>query len=206
LAAALEILREGGHHALTVRAVAARAGCSTIGVYTWFGGKDGLVDAILIDGYHSFAEALRAIGGDGANGKQPVGGQSVGGKVSQPSPGRISGLMAQGFAYRAWALAHPTEYHVMFGRAVPGHVPGEEAVVAGLIAFELLRAEVVAAQQSGVISEPDTDAVAMALWGVAHGLVSIELSQPGPPAVNTDESLHDRTFALAMNMLVAGLA
>ena len=50
LAAALAILGEEDQHALTVRRVAARAGCSTIGVYTWFGSKDGLVDAILAEG------------------------------------------------------------------------------------------------------------------------------------------------------------
>ena len=58
LEAALEILKAQGHEALTVRKVAERAGCSTIGVYTWFGGKDGLVDAILIDGFRAFAGAL----------------------------------------------------------------------------------------------------------------------------------------------------
>jgi AcrR family transcriptional regulator len=192
LAAALEILREGGHQALTVRAVATRAGCSTIGVYTWFGGKDGLVDAILIDGYHSFAEALRA---DTDSLRPALEGSAA-----------LRGLVAQGRAYRAWALAHPTEYHVMFGRAVPGHVPGGEAIVAGMVAFELLRTEVTAAQASGAIATRDTDAVAMAVWGVAHGLVSIELSQPGPPSLTADRSLHERTFDLAMAMVVAGLS
>ena len=44
--------------ALTVRNVAAAAGCSTTGVYTYFGGKDGLVDAIFVDGFEKFDAAL----------------------------------------------------------------------------------------------------------------------------------------------------
>jgi AcrR family transcriptional regulator len=184
LRAALDILRESGHQALTVRAVATRAGCSTIGVYTWFGGKDGLVDAILIDGYTSFADALRAV---------------------PASRARLGGLIGQGHAYRAWALAHPTEYHVMFGRAVPGHVPGEAAVLAGAVAFELLRDEVVKAQERELIAVRDTDAVAMTLWGLVHGLVSLELAAPTPRSLVGDASLHERSYALALKLWSAAL-
>jgi AcrR family transcriptional regulator len=59
LDAALRLLADEGHAALTVRRVATEAGCSTIGVYTWFGGKDGLIDALWTEGFASFAAALR---------------------------------------------------------------------------------------------------------------------------------------------------
>src|SRR3954453_21336417 len=84
--AAIAILRRHGAGALTVRSVATAAGCSTTGVYTWFGGKHGLVEAIFVDGFERFGAAL-----DGA-----------------------AGATEMAMVYRTWALANPTHYMVMF--------------------------------------------------------------------------------------------
>jgi AcrR family transcriptional regulator len=185
LAAALEILRKDGHAALTVRRVAERAGCSTIGVYTWFGGKDGLVDAILVDGYRSFALALRR---------------------SKPIPGPLGGLVGQARAYRTWAMKHPTSYRVMFMQAVPGHSPGVEAAAEGLVAYETLLREVQREQLSGSIAESDADGVALTVWGLVHGLVSIELASAEPPVTNRGRNLHRRSYDLALRLMVRGLS
>jgi AcrR family transcriptional regulator len=185
LQAALEILSVDGHTALTVRRVAARAGCSTIGVYTWFGGKDGLIDAILVDGFESFAIALRS---------------------AKPTRVALGGLVAQGRAYRRWALENPMYYRVMFMQAVPGHVPNAEALTAGTISYEILRAEVLRSQERLWIEESDTDAVAMTIWGMVHGLVSIELAHADPHSTRGEDLLHQRSFDLGISLLVKSLA
>jgi AcrR family transcriptional regulator len=184
LAAALEILANHGHEALTIRRVATAANCSTIGVYTWFGGKDGLVDAILIDGFRSFCQALRKA----KRGRGPLG-----------------LLMGQGRAYRAWALAHPTSYRVMFMNVVPGHTPSDEAIIAGSESFTILRDEVAACHQRGEVASNDLDAVAMTVWGIVHGLVSIEISRAQPEHLAAQNSLHDRAFDLAFHACGRGL-
>src|ERR1700735_2881648 len=51
LAAAEAVLVRDGPVGLTVRAVAAEAGIAPMGVYNRLGGKDGLVDALLIRGF-----------------------------------------------------------------------------------------------------------------------------------------------------------
>src|SRR6201994_254245 len=51
LAAAETVLVREGPGGLTVRAVAAEAGIAPMGVYNRLGGKDGLVDALLIKGF-----------------------------------------------------------------------------------------------------------------------------------------------------------
>src|SRR3984957_15139781 len=51
LAAAEGVLVRGGPGGLTVRAVATEAGIAPMGVYNRLGGKDGLVDALLIRGF-----------------------------------------------------------------------------------------------------------------------------------------------------------
>jgi AcrR family transcriptional regulator len=184
LDAALEILKTDGHAALTVRKVAERAGCSTIGVYTWFGGKDGLVDAILIDGYGGFAAALRK---------------------ARRVAGPLGGLVAQARAYRVWATKHPTSYRVMFMQAVPGHVPGADAAAAGMVAYQTLLAEVIREQEAGVISESDADGVALTVWGLVHGLVSIELAHADRNLPSGKASLHKRSYDLALRIMVQGL-
>ena len=184
LAAALAVLQAEGHASLTVRHVAARAGCSTIGVYTWFGGKDGLVDAILLDGFQRFAGALAR---------------------ARPRKTPLGMLLGQAAAYRRWALDNRTSYEVMFMGAIPGHVASDEIHVAGLIAYELLRNEVVAARARGAIDEDDADTVAMAMWGLVHGLVSLEIANAETKSVAARKSFHQRSFDIALSALEQGL-
>lgn len=110
LDAALTVLGRDGASGLTVRAIAAEAGTSTTGVYTYFGGKHGLVDAIFLEGFVSFRRAIGA----------------------QLEAGD---LLAAGRIYRRWALANPTHYLVMFGSAVPDFEPGDEAMTAAQASF-----------------------------------------------------------------------
>ncbi len=113
LAAALTVLQRDGAASLTVRNITAEAGCSTTGVYTYFGGKQGLVEAIYLDGFESFDHEV------------------VGHYIS-------GDLLESGRAYRRWALANPTHYLVMFGSAVPDFVPSAAAMERALRSFEAL--------------------------------------------------------------------
>ena len=90
-----------------------RAGCSTTGVYTYFGGKQGLVEAIFVEGFESFDRAT---------------GPCLACRRHAPA----------GRAYRRWALANPIHYMVMFGRAVPDFVPSEPARVRARESFAAL--------------------------------------------------------------------
>ena len=154
LAAAIEIISHEGAGALTVRSVAKAAGCSTTGVYTWFGGKNGLVDAIFIDGFQRFGQALTSTR-----------------KRSAP----IEHVRALSLSYRSWALANPTHYMVMFGGAVPDHIPSEAAMVAARATFDqLVDAVAVASQHVTFASDPEQ--VAHHLWAGIHGYVSLQLA------------------------------
>src|ERR1700685_2488455 len=53
-----EVLVRDGPSGLTVRAVAAEAGIAPMGVYNRLGGKDGLVDALLIRGFDLLRAAV----------------------------------------------------------------------------------------------------------------------------------------------------
>src|SRR5882724_2043572 len=66
LTAAEAVLVRDGPGGLTVRAVAAEAGIAPMGVYNRLGGKDGLVDALLIRGFDRLRASLEAAQSDTA--------------------------------------------------------------------------------------------------------------------------------------------
>src|SRR6201992_1690453 len=65
-AAAEAVLVREGPGGLTVRAVAAEAGIAPMGVYNRLGGKDGLGDALLIQGFDRLRAAVDAAMNDTA--------------------------------------------------------------------------------------------------------------------------------------------
>lgn len=113
LEAGLLVLQGEGAAALTVRRISEEAGCSTTGIYTNFGGKNGLIEAIFVDGFESFDRALNpAYEGDD--------------------------LLQAGRLYREWALANRTHYLVMFSQAVPDFEPSQSARDRAFESFQAL--------------------------------------------------------------------
>jgi AcrR family transcriptional regulator len=183
LAAAVDILHRHGAGALTVRSVSAAAGCSTSGVYTWFGGKNGLIEAIFVDGFQRFGAAQR--------------------DVTRNHNRGAGDLERYAQAYRPWALANPTHYMVMFGKAVPDFQPSDDALAAAAETFDYL---VTAARE--VISDTaeggDPVEVAHHLWAGVHGYVSLELAGMDDAAVRPNERA--RRFGVGIERLLRGCA
>jgi len=61
LSAARQIFESEGLPALSVRRVAEAAGCTTMQVYSRYGGKDGLVQALFDEGFEALAAAQLAV-------------------------------------------------------------------------------------------------------------------------------------------------
>lgn len=174
LEAALHVLQTHGAAALTVRNITERAGCSTTGIYTYFGGKNGLVEAIFLDGFQSFDAAL--------------------------TPHYESGnLIESGRAYRHWALHNPMHYLVMFGRAVPDFQPSEAA---GARAGASFRALVDAVASAGAGSnEPESIAAAYHLYATVHGYVMLELVGMGPAEADRLDELYENGMRRALEAI-----
>lgn len=154
LRAAAALLAAEGPGALTVRRIAAEAGYSTMGVYSRFGGKDGIVEALFVDGFQALAAAMAAV---------------------PETDDADADLMESGRAYRRFALEHPTSYSIMFERSVPGYEPSEAAVVIAAGTFELLVGRVQRAMDAGAIAGGDVDETAQRIWAAVHGWVSLEI-------------------------------
>jgi AcrR family transcriptional regulator len=153
LEAASRILSEEGAGALTVRRIASEAGCSTMGLYSRFGGKDGVVDELYVEGFRHLCEGMSAIP-----------------KTDDP----VADLEACARAYRETALAHATHYMVMFGGAVPEFVPSTPSLSVAHDAFLRLVASVQRCIDAGAFSG-DAAEIAEIWWGAMHGLVMLEL-------------------------------
>ncbi|MFI6790686.1 TetR/AcrR family transcriptional regulator [Nonomuraea sp. NPDC050383] len=61
IAAALELLGEGGEEAVSTRAVSAAAGVQPPTIYRFFGDKQGLLDAVATHGLHAYLDTKSAV-------------------------------------------------------------------------------------------------------------------------------------------------
>lgn len=155
--AASTLLRIEGPEALTVRRIAAEAGCSTMGVYSWFGGKDGVVDALFREGFSLLRDTIAAV---------------------PETDDVLADLYAGCLAYRRLAHEHATHYRIMFENAV-AFEPSEESVEAAADAFGQLLRCVERAADAGRL-QGDTRILASSIWATCHGIVSLEIAGKKP--------------------------
>jgi AcrR family transcriptional regulator len=182
LDAALRLLVERGPGALRVRDVAAAADQSTMGVYTHFGSKQGLLEQLYLHGFRRLADRLDDV---------PSGGR-----------GRQE-LLAFALAYRAFALDNEALYGLMFERATPDFIPSDTSRLAGLATFEMLTTRVTDWKPDS--ADPAADA--HLVWAAMHGLVTIELMHRrwGGPLVAHLEGDPEQNFARAIGSLLEAL-
>jgi AcrR family transcriptional regulator len=154
LDAASRLLESEGPQALTMRRIAGEVGCSTSVLYSMFGGKAGVAEALWCEGFERLHTALAAVDGD-----EPL--------------ARLAGL---GWAYRTCALANRSYYAVMFARPIPGFDPSPEAYAASLRPLRLLTDTVAECVAAGVFRPVDPAHAARVLWAASHGAVSLELA------------------------------
>jgi AcrR family transcriptional regulator len=182
LETALRLLDERGPGALRVRDLAQAVGKSTMGVYTHFGSKQGLLEELYLHGFGRLEDRLKAVA-------------SAGNAEHE--------LLAFALAYREFALDNEALYGLMFERATPDFVPSDDSRMAGLTTFEML-AERIAAWQPDLA---DPAPKAHLVWAAMHGLVSIELTHRrwGGPLVAHLEGDAEQNYASAIKSLIAGL-
>lgn len=151
--AALELLEESGPQALTVREVAARAGVAPMGVYSRFGSKDGLLEALFVTGFDMLDAAI----------DEPT------------SAGALHRLLHSTRAYRRFALDHPQLYHLMFEQMATLELT-EESIDTATRTFGTLVRHVTACMDAGELSPGDAVEVSQQLWSTIHGAVSLEIA------------------------------
>src|SRR5215210_6276799 len=174
--AAVPLLRTGGAEALTLRAVARDAGVSQTAPYRHFADRAALVAAVADDGFRRLHTRLTAAA------RAP--GRTTG-RVQHTARG---GLQAIALAYVRFALEHPEEYRVMFGREVAA-APASEGSARQEV-FALLRGGIATLQTQGLVRDGDPGIIALSAWSLVHGLAMLALDgQLSGPQMSSAESL-----------------
>lgn len=140
---------------VTLRTLVAGTGVSTMAVYTYFGGMDGLWKALRQEGFVRLAAKLTAV---------------------KMSADPVRDLAALGAAYLANALESPDLYRVMFDAGFDL----EDTDAADETLHCLVRAVDRAKTSGRFRDEVDAPELATQSWTIGHGLASLVATGPLP--------------------------
>jgi AcrR family transcriptional regulator len=176
LRAAMELLEEDGATALSLRAVARRAGVSPGAPYRHYADRDALISAVAALGYRELAGQLAA---------------------AHPAPATPDDLAAVAVAYVDFALARPALFRAMFSE--PCDQDSSERVAATTAISEYV-ATIVRQCFPGA----DVDALSTAIWALVHGLAFLHLD--GKFDTSTPAVVSDRVRAAVRAVITASTA
>lgn len=152
LNAASELFLEGGIGALSVRAIAKRAGLSTIGIYSHFDGKQGILDTLYIEGFERVANAM---------------------KVGDTSLSPTQKALHACAAYLQVADQYGAHYRLIFGEADDTYTPSQDAQAVARRAFQGLL-EIAALLLPADASAQQKQSRAIEVWAILHGYIGLQ--------------------------------
>ena len=178
---ALRQIADGGVEALSLNAIAKEMAVSGAALYRYFASRDDLLAALMVQAYEDLAETL----------------ETAAARRHKSGPARVHAVAA---AYRAWALAQPHRYRLIFSTRVGiGHLASDDIVLASqrsmnvfLEAFSSLpsRPESTGRALNPALANqlkawhrrstqpalpPATLRLGMICWTRLHGILSLEL-------------------------------
>jgi AcrR family transcriptional regulator len=141
--AAMEILEERGHEALTLREVARNVGVSHAAPYHHFQDKKALFDSVAMRGFQMLKQSMERA-------------------AAEKSP--LDGLQAYGLAYTGFAQTHPALFRLMYTQVGGGKTAQgtEDGIVDDLTLDGICRALGCGREQARRIN--------LLLWSCMHGL------------------------------------
>src|SRR5262245_34376835 len=110
VAAGRRQLATDGAAALSLRAVARELGMVSSAVYRYVASRDDLLTLLIIEAYDALGAAVEVAAAPG-RGRTPAG-----------------RFFAAGRAVRAWAVANPHEYALLYGSPVPGYQAPQDTI------------------------------------------------------------------------------
>jgi AcrR family transcriptional regulator len=192
-----------GAPSLSLRAIARELGITAPAIYNYFTRRDDLVTALIVDAFTSLGESQK-------NSLRNLAKDALGARLS-----------ALGLAYRAWAIANPQRYQLIFGTPIPAYqAPADITVPAAawslMPLIETLQAIFAAGRLRVDLSAPLTPALqsmlaawsqfaggadvevlyeALVIWSRVHGLVSMEIDKQMPSFITDPGEVYRREIA-----------
>jgi AcrR family transcriptional regulator len=155
LDAALHIVASEGTEALTLRAVARRAGVSQAAPYRHFANKEALLGAVAEEGFRSLVSAMR---------------QAIAASGDNP----LARLRAVGLSYVEFAAGHPAHFRVMFGREMAGCSASPTLHQIAAQTFDIVVQTIADCQRAGLArTEEPAEDLALTAWSSVHGLAAL---------------------------------
>jgi AcrR family transcriptional regulator len=167
-----------GIDALNLRRLAAGADTSTSAVYSLFGSKAGLLEGLYREAVRRFAARLARVA-----------------VTDDP----VRDIVRLGIAYREYARDEPHLYGILFSGA---DKPDAAARAEAARTMEPLVDAVRRGQAGGVLAAVPAEQIALACWGVAHGLVSLEFAGSAPAGLDIAAWYEDALVAMVRGWVV----
>ena len=151
--AAEELMASGGK-GVALRPVAQRSGTTTQAIYTQFGGKKGLVEALFNEGWSRLTKRLTSL-------------------EVQTNP--LEYLMEIGLCYFRFAHENPNFYQLMVGRSVPNmSIPERQSKYTG--PWQTFTAVALDKAVSQKLLMGDIEEIGYLLWATSHGMIDLKLN------------------------------
>lgn len=189
-----------GTSALSLRAIATKMGMTAPAIYRYYPSRDDLITALIVDAFNALADAVTEA-------------------EAQVAPAAYTNrLLAALGAYRSWALAHPTDFQLIYGNPIPGYsAPNDITVPAVVRTFTVIVRVIEEAIQAGALTPlpehknlPPTidryltdlivrDAyhiqvasmyIGMVGWTRIHGIIMLELYGHLGPSIGDVDALY----------------
>ena len=150
LDAASALFLKGGTNALSVRAIAKGAGMSTIGIYSHFKGKQGILDALYIEGFELIEREILASDGN------------------TPAEKVINGCER----ILTFSEAHAAHYQLIFSSNLKGYTACDDSAKVSEKAFNTFTTLTTTLIKKD-LSTDDKQNMAMQLWALSHGYITL---------------------------------
>ena len=155
VAAAERLLAAGGPAALSVRAVADEVGTTTRAVYSLFGSKDGLVDALAEQAFRYLGDGLASMP-----------------HTDDPAADLIE---VGATMYLGFVKEHPSLYRIAFQRVVPKFDLSPDLVELRRRVWLALETRVARLKQAGLLDDRSVTEAAVEFNAMCEGLANAEL-------------------------------
>jgi AcrR family transcriptional regulator len=178
------LIERGSMDAVPIRAVATAVGVTAPSIYLHFDDKDALFFAVCTRRFTEFGSALIT--------------------ATEGITDTVEQLQALGRAYIQYGLTHPEQYPVLFS----GHIDARQhtddvSTLPGYQALQLLIDVVDRGMREGVLAPGDPNHVAVGLWSMTHGYVTLVLTQKDHhPGIDLDGAA-EAVLAQAIHGIVA---
>ncbi len=196
---ARRLMGKEGTAGVSIRAIGREMQMTAPALYHYYPGRDALITDLIVDAFQALADRLEQV------------------RDASTAPSAAGRLREVLLAYRAWALAFPVDFQLIYGNPIPGYEAPEETtvpaatrgllIIAGLIAQALpapqpaprLEARRVPAALEAHFQalgkELDLPPLAVYLattgWPLVHGILMLELFNHIQPVVGNIDAFYE---------------